>query len=256
MNEHRRRLADELYATSHEHDQAQPDRLDRFRNVEPQTAELLGVLIRATRARRILELGTSNGYSTIWLADAAQDTGGSVVSVDVDARRTELARANLRSAGLEDGVELRTEDAAHTLASSKDSEWEFVFLDAERPAYPGYLAGAHPDAGTGRPARRRQRPLARARVGRVHSPDRARAHADADGRPSWRRAQARGARPPAVDLADAGESPRSAYLRRRSPRARRFVRRRSLGFTRRPSASARRKNVASSRSPILSAWMT
>ena len=140
MNEHRRRLADELYATSHEHDQAQPDRLDRFRNVEPQTAELLGVLIRATRARRILELGTSNGYSTIWLADAAQDTGGSVVSVDVDARRTELARANLRSAGLEDGVELRAEDAAHTLASSKDSEWEFVFLDAERPAYPGYLA--------------------------------------------------------------------------------------------------------------------
>ena len=76
MNETRRRLVDQLYAASHEHDQAQPDRLDRFRNVEPPTAELLGVLIRATGARRILELGTSNGYSTIWLADAAQDTGG------------------------------------------------------------------------------------------------------------------------------------------------------------------------------------
>jgi predicted O-methyltransferase YrrM len=139
MKEHRRRLADALYATSHEHDQGQPDRLDRFRNVEPPTAELLGVLIRATGARRILELGTSNGYSTIWLADAAQATGGSVVSVDVDVTRTELARGNLRSAGLEERVELRTEDAAQTIAGSKDAEWEFVFLDAERPAYSGYV---------------------------------------------------------------------------------------------------------------------
>ncbi len=139
MNETRRRLVDQLYAASHEHDQAQSDRLDRFRNVEPPTAELLGVLIRATGARRILELGTSNGYSTIWLADAAQETGGTVLSVDVDSRRTELAGGNLRSAGLEELVELRTEDAAQTLAGSEDSEWEFVFLDAERPAYPGYL---------------------------------------------------------------------------------------------------------------------
>ena len=139
MNEARRRIADELYAVSHAHDQARSDRLERFRNVEPPTAELLGVLIRATGVRRILELGTSNGYSTIWLADAAQDTGGAVVSVDVDPVRTELARENLRDAGLEDRVELRTEDAAATLERSGDSEWEFVFLDSERPAYPGYL---------------------------------------------------------------------------------------------------------------------
>jgi predicted O-methyltransferase YrrM len=139
MREPRRRLAEELYARSHEHDQARSDRLDRFRNVEPPTAELLGVLIRATGARRILELGTSNGYSTIWLADAAEVNGGRVVTVDVDARRSELARENLRSAGVEGRVELRTEDAAQTLAGSEDAAWEFVFLDAERPAYPGYL---------------------------------------------------------------------------------------------------------------------
>jgi predicted O-methyltransferase YrrM len=138
MDPTRRRFADELYAVSHAHDQALTDRLERFRNVEPPTAELLGVLIRATGARRILELGTSNGYSTIWLADAAQNTGGSVVSVDVDAVRTELARENLRGAGLEDLVELRTEDAAAILDRSGDGQWEFVFLDSERPAYPGY----------------------------------------------------------------------------------------------------------------------
>ena len=94
MKEARRRLADALYANSKEHDESRSDRFERFRNVEPPTAELLGVLIRATGARRILELGTSNGYSTIWLADAAQDTGGMVVSVDADAGRTELARQN------------------------------------------------------------------------------------------------------------------------------------------------------------------
>jgi predicted O-methyltransferase YrrM len=139
MNESRRRIADELYAVSHEFDQTQSDRLARFRNVEPPTAELLGVLIRATGARKILELGTSNGYSTIWLADAAQDTGGSVLSVELDPARTELARENLRHAELEDVVELRIEDAATTLGQAGDSEWEFLFLDAERPHYLGYI---------------------------------------------------------------------------------------------------------------------
>jgi predicted O-methyltransferase YrrM len=139
MNPTRRRLADRLYEASHEHDRTQANGLDRFRNVEPDTAELIGVLIRATGARRILELGTSNGYSTIWLADAAEATGGQVVSVDVDPARTELAGANLAEAELADRVELRTEDAAATLAGSEDSAWEFIFLDAERPAYPGYV---------------------------------------------------------------------------------------------------------------------
>jgi predicted O-methyltransferase YrrM len=139
MNEARRRIADELYAVSHAHDQAHSDRLERFRNVEPTTAELLGVLIRATGARRILELGTSNGYSTIWLADAADATGGAVVSIDLDPTRTRLARENLRVAGLAHRVELRTEDAARALERSGDGVWEFVFLDSERPAYPSYL---------------------------------------------------------------------------------------------------------------------
>ena len=139
MDDARRRFAEELYAVSHEHDLAQADRLVRFRNVEPPTAELLGVLIRATGARRVLELGTSNGYSTLWLADAVVATGGRVVSVELDAARTELARTNLGTAGLAERVELRTEDAADVLARAQDGAWEFVFLDAERPAYPGYL---------------------------------------------------------------------------------------------------------------------
>ncbi len=139
MNEIRRRIAEELYAAGRTHDQAREDRLERFRNLEPPTAELLGVLVRAIDARRILELGTSNGYSTIWLADAAEATGGRVTSVELDPARTSLARENLGRAGLEAFVELRTGDAAEVLRASADGEWDVVFLDAERPAYPSYL---------------------------------------------------------------------------------------------------------------------
>jgi predicted O-methyltransferase YrrM len=139
MEDRRRRFASQLYEDSRAHDQGLSDRLERFRNVEPPTAELLGVLIRATGARRILELGTSNGYSTIWLADAAQATGGRVVSVDVDAGRSRLARENLRGVGLLEAVELRIGDAGGLLDSSADGEWDFIFLDAERPAYAGYV---------------------------------------------------------------------------------------------------------------------
>jgi predicted O-methyltransferase YrrM len=139
MEDRLRRFAARLYQQSHAHDQARTDRLERFRNVEPPTAELLGVLIRAVGARGILELGTSNGYSTIWLGDAARANGGRVVSVDVDAARSELARANLHEVGLSEVVELRVGDAGDLLAESVDGEWEFIFLDAERPAYASYV---------------------------------------------------------------------------------------------------------------------
>jgi predicted O-methyltransferase YrrM len=139
MDETRRRLAEELYETGHAHDQTKADRLERLRNVEPPTAELLGVLIRGFAAKRILELGTSNGYSTLWLGDAAQATGGSVVTVDTDAGRTKLARENVAAAHLDGTIELRTEDAALTLQGSSDGEWDFIFLDADRPFYAAYL---------------------------------------------------------------------------------------------------------------------
>jgi predicted O-methyltransferase YrrM len=134
----RRAFAHALYAAGREHDDTQPDRLARWRNVEPETAELLGVLTRTKRARRVLEIGTSNGYSTIWLADAAAATGGTVLTVEVEPSRTALARENLARAGLEDRVELRTEDAAQTLRGLPDHAFELTFLDAERPHYVGY----------------------------------------------------------------------------------------------------------------------
>lgn len=131
-------VAERLYQEGRAHDAPLADRLARLRNVEPDTAALLGVLIRATSARRVLEIGTSNGYSTIWLADAVRATGGSVVSVETLPERSAAAAQNLAAAGLRDLVELRVGDATATLAGSADAAWDFVFLDAERPAYSAY----------------------------------------------------------------------------------------------------------------------
>ncbi len=138
MNPERRALAAEVFAAGRQYDAGQTNRLDRLRNVEPDTAELLGVLVRATGARRILEVGTSNGHSTLWLADAAQSTAGRVQTLDIDPRRTELARANLQRAGLGELVDCRTIGAAQALGEYADDSWDLVFLDAERPEYPGY----------------------------------------------------------------------------------------------------------------------
>ena len=134
----RRELLEQLHAHGREHDAALADRLARLRNVEPETAEMMAVLVRALGARSLLELGTSNGYSTLWLADAAQANDGRLVSVEIDPQRTAAAAVNLAAAGLEQVVELRTQDAAAALAGWPDAGADFVFLDAERPAYASY----------------------------------------------------------------------------------------------------------------------
>jgi predicted O-methyltransferase YrrM len=133
-----RELLSELHESGRRFDAAQPDRLDRLRNLEPESGALLNLLVRALGARDVLELGTSNGVSTLWLADALASTGGRIVSVELDRDRSRAARENLERAGLDGLVELRTGDAADALRDSADDAWDVVFLDAERPQYPGY----------------------------------------------------------------------------------------------------------------------
>jgi predicted O-methyltransferase YrrM len=138
MDQQLRSFLFELHRRGRDYDASRQDRLERLRNLEPETAALLAVLVRSAKPRRMLELGTSNGYSTAWLTDAARAVGAALVSVEIDPARTEQARANLSAAGLDDWVELRNEDAATVLSSSGDAEWDLIFLDAERSAYPSY----------------------------------------------------------------------------------------------------------------------
>lgn len=138
MDQHLTALLDELHRHGVQHDADKPDRLERLRNVEPDTARLLAVLVRAKGAHNVLELGTSNGYSTIWLADAIRATGGRLVSVELDPSRSAEAERNLKRAGLRAFVELRVQDAGEVLGESADACWDMIFLDAERPAYVSY----------------------------------------------------------------------------------------------------------------------
>jgi predicted O-methyltransferase YrrM len=138
MDATRQAFLDELYAHGRAHDEQREDRLQRLRNVEPETAELLGVLVRALCAQRVLEIGTSNGYSTIWLGDAAEAIGGAVLSLEIEAERTAQAADNLAQAGVDEFVELRTADAGESLAGFDDEAFDLIFLDAERPLYADY----------------------------------------------------------------------------------------------------------------------
>jgi predicted O-methyltransferase YrrM len=138
MDETRQTFLDELYAHGRAHDEQREDRLQRLRNVEPETAELLGVQVRSMSATRVLEIGTSNGYSTIWLGDAAEAVGGTVLSIEIEAERTAQATENLAEAGVAEFVELRVQDAAEALRSFADGAFDLIFLDAERTYYVDY----------------------------------------------------------------------------------------------------------------------
>lgn len=131
-------VAAALYADGLRHDAQEDDRTRRRRHLEPEAAALLSVVCRATAARRVVEIGTSTGYSTLWLARAVQATGGSVLSVDVDAAAQQRAAATLTRVGLRDQVHLRCADGGAVLRELADGSQDVVLLDSERTAYAGW----------------------------------------------------------------------------------------------------------------------
>jgi predicted O-methyltransferase YrrM len=130
-----RGLLNELEAFGREHDQREPDHSKKMLNLEPDTAHLISVLVRSSQRRHLLEIGTSNGYSTIWLAWAARATGGRVTSIDRDASKHGMADANLRRAGLRDRVDLVLGDATEVIARLP-GQFDLVFFDADRISAP------------------------------------------------------------------------------------------------------------------------
>ena len=110
----------------------------RMLNITHDTGEFLAVLGRATLARRILEIGTSNAYSTLWLASAAQAIGGSVTTVENSDYKVGLASTNFARSGLVPYISLVHQDAGGVLERSPGSACDFIFLDSERAEYPGW----------------------------------------------------------------------------------------------------------------------
>ncbi|HEY7049349.1 MAG TPA: O-methyltransferase [Jatrophihabitantaceae bacterium] len=100
----------------------------------------LQLLARSVGARRILEVGTLGGYSTIWLARALPDDG-QLISLEVDPRHAEVATANLANAGLADRTEVRVGPAIETLPQL-DGPFDFAFIDADKASNADYFAHA------------------------------------------------------------------------------------------------------------------
>jgi predicted O-methyltransferase YrrM len=110
-------------------------------SVSPSQGKLLYVLAKAMGARRILELGTLGGYSTIWLARALPTTG-EVVTIELDPRHAEIARANLKRAQVDHRVDLRVGsclDVLPALAAEGKAPFDFIFIDADKDNYAEYL---------------------------------------------------------------------------------------------------------------------
>jgi predicted O-methyltransferase YrrM len=112
--------------------------------VSPNQGKLLHLLARNMGARRILEIGTLGGYSTIWLGRALP-ADGRLVTLEYEPRHAEVARANIARAGLAAKVEVivgRATETLPTLAAQKSGQFDLIFIDADKPGYPDYLPWA------------------------------------------------------------------------------------------------------------------
>jgi predicted O-methyltransferase YrrM len=110
----------------------------RTRNVERETGRWLALLVRATNAREVLEIGSSNGVSTIWLA-AARQNGGRVTGTEILPERAAEANRNLAEAGLDTVARVMVGDARATVVNLP-GPFDLVFIDAEKDDYVDHFA--------------------------------------------------------------------------------------------------------------------
>ena len=133
-----RKLLNRLEAEGLQHDSTETEHSRKFLNLEPGTAEVVTMLLRIACVRNLLEIGTSNGYSTIWLASTIGPGGGRVTSIDRDARKHSIARENLASVDLLRYVDLVLGDATE-IAARLPGPFDCMFFDADRVSAPKQL---------------------------------------------------------------------------------------------------------------------
>jgi len=113
-------------------------------DVAPSQGKLLHLLARIQGARRILEIGTLGGYSTIWLARALP-AGGQLITLELEPKHAAVASSNIQRAGLSSLVDIRVGPALDSLAAlhaQNPEPFDFIFLDADKPNNPNYLEWA------------------------------------------------------------------------------------------------------------------
>jgi predicted O-methyltransferase YrrM len=131
---HKRIEEEDALAQSLSHEERN-ERLNEFLlPVGEEVGIFINSLAKSAKSQTILEIGTSYGYSTIWLAEAAKATGGKVISLEISAEKASFAQQKLEEAGLSEFVEFRVGDALETIEKATET-FDFVLVDVWKELY-------------------------------------------------------------------------------------------------------------------------
>lgn len=117
---------------------------EEFWNISHQTGNFISMLIKLMNAKNILELGTSNGYSALWIADALKQTGGHLTTVEFWEKRQCLAREYIEKCGLSDIVTFKIGSAYDVVKDEINEQFDMVFIDANKQEYIKFFEVVHP----------------------------------------------------------------------------------------------------------------
>ncbi|HJY63319.1 MAG TPA: O-methyltransferase [Ignavibacteria bacterium] len=106
--------------------------------VSPELGKFLYMLIRIIRSKRVLEIGTLAGYSTVWMARALPEVG-KLTTLEISREHAEFAKSNFIKAGLENKIEVLFGNAVESLDKLKNERFDFAFIDADKTGYPDYF---------------------------------------------------------------------------------------------------------------------
>ncbi|MBI2654037.1 O-methyltransferase [Candidatus Woesearchaeota archaeon] len=135
MNQSTKRLLNELEHFGRSH--------SGYYNISADTGEFFYMLVLIAKSKNILEVGTSNGYSTIWLGEAAKQSKGKVVTIEINEHKVKMAAENFKRAKLDKTIKIVHGDALKEIPKLK-GKFDFLFLDAIKEDYINYLKRAYP----------------------------------------------------------------------------------------------------------------
>ena len=151
MNEKITKVLDEIWALDLEQQELEKihgdkhfDFSDRIISIGPDTGRLLYLLARLSGAKKFLEVGTSYGYSTLWLGVAAMENGGRVYTFEVEPKKIARAKRNFEKAGLAQVITQIDGDFVNEMGKLDILDVDFVFIDALKDDYPKYFDAAFP----------------------------------------------------------------------------------------------------------------
>lgn len=133
MNEVTRSILKQLEQTSQE-----------YWNISSQSGNFMNMLIKLMKAKDVLEIGTSNGYSGLWIADALKETGGHLITIEFWEKRQCLAREYFKKCGLSDIITCKIGSAYDVIKDEIKQEFDLIFIDANKQEYIKFFEAVHP----------------------------------------------------------------------------------------------------------------